>query len=152
MILPAQSRAARALLNWSQPELAQASGVSVSTIRDFETGKRSPIGSNLAALNRALERAGIEFLPAGARLPSLIVNVDPPESIDCLPDSEERRAFELETHEIAVERAMGEVKPRSFDGVAVQKKSYIPVILDERVKRPWTPPLPSKNKPDEGGG
>jgi transcriptional regulator with XRE-family HTH domain len=62
MISPAQSRAARALLNWSQPDLVHASGVSVSTIRDFENGKRSPIGANLAALQRAFEVAGVIFI------------------------------------------------------------------------------------------
>jgi len=65
MLTPAQSRAGRALINWSQPQLAEASGVSVSTIRDFETGKRSPIGNNLAALQRALEAAGVEFTNGG---------------------------------------------------------------------------------------
>ena len=65
MISPAQSRAARALLNWSQPQLAEASRVSVSTIRDFETGKRSPIDNNLAAIRAALEAAGVVFLDAG---------------------------------------------------------------------------------------
>src|ERR1700730_6616817 len=61
MITPAQSRAARALLNWSQPQLAGLSGTSVSTIRDFETGKRTPIANNLAAIQRALEDGGVEF-------------------------------------------------------------------------------------------
>ena len=59
MLTPAQSRAARALINWSQPKLAMASGVSVSTIRDFETGKRQPIGNNLIAIQNALEAAGV---------------------------------------------------------------------------------------------
>lgn len=61
MITPAQSRAARALINWSQPQLAEASGTGVSTIRDFETGKRTPIANNLAAIRAALESAGIVF-------------------------------------------------------------------------------------------
>ncbi|WP_210010974.1 helix-turn-helix domain-containing protein [Neorhizobium galegae] len=64
-ITPAQSRAARALLNISQPELAALSGASVSTIRDFETGKRSPIANNLTAIKAALEAAGIAFLAEG---------------------------------------------------------------------------------------
>lgn len=61
-ITPAQSRAARALLNWSQPELAKASGTGLSTIRDFETGKRQPIANNLAAIRGGLEAAGVEFI------------------------------------------------------------------------------------------
>jgi len=73
MVTPAQSRAARALINWSQPQLAIASGVSVSTIRDFETGKRQPIGNNLSAIRNALEVAGVVFVAengegAGVRL------------------------------------------------------------------------------------
>jgi DNA-binding transcriptional regulator YiaG len=62
MLTPAQSRAARALLNWAQPQLATASGTSVSTIRDFETGKRTPIANNLAAILTAFETAGIVFI------------------------------------------------------------------------------------------
>lgn len=73
MITPAQSRAARALLNWSQPELATASAVSISTIRDFETGKRQPIINNLTAIRAALEAGGVIFIDqngngAGVRL------------------------------------------------------------------------------------
>lgn len=65
MLTPAQSRAARALINWSQPQLAEASGTGVSTIRDFETGKRTPIANNLAAIRAALEKAGVQFLDDG---------------------------------------------------------------------------------------
>lgn len=71
MITPAQSRAARALLNWSQPELADASGASVSTIRDFETGKRVPIANNLAALRSALEAAGVIFVAQNGEGPGV---------------------------------------------------------------------------------
>ncbi|PNG24173.1 transcriptional regulator [Methylocella silvestris] len=49
--------------NWSQPELATASGAGVSTIRDFETEKRTPIANNLSAIRAALEAAGVEFIP-----------------------------------------------------------------------------------------
>ncbi|WP_092236304.1 helix-turn-helix transcriptional regulator [Bradyrhizobium sp. Gha] len=59
---PDQSRAARGLLDWSQAELAARSNLSESTIRDFEKGRRVPSINNLAAVRRALEEAGVEFI------------------------------------------------------------------------------------------
>jgi transcriptional regulator with XRE-family HTH domain len=59
---PDQSRAARGLLDWSQAELAARSNLSESTIRDFEKGRRVPSINNLAAVRRALEVAGVEFI------------------------------------------------------------------------------------------
>ena len=71
MLTPAQCRAARALINWSQTQLAQASGAGVSTIRDFETGKRSPIANNLAAIRAALEAAGVIFVAENGEGPGV---------------------------------------------------------------------------------
>jgi transcriptional regulator with XRE-family HTH domain len=73
MFTPNLSRAARSLLDWSQTDLATQAGVSLSTVRDFETGKRTPIANNLAAMQKALSEAGVEFIPengggAGVRL------------------------------------------------------------------------------------
>lgn len=62
MITPEQSRAGRALIGWTQTELAAASNLSMSTIRDFERGQRVPTVNNLAAIRRALEEAGIVIL------------------------------------------------------------------------------------------
>lgn len=72
-ISPAQCRAARGLLEWSQDELAKAAGVGLSTVRDFEKGRRQPIANNMAAIRSALEKAGLDFIPengggAGVRL------------------------------------------------------------------------------------
>ena len=61
----AQIRAARGLLNWSQRQLAEAASVGLSTIADFERGKRTPIGNNLAAIRRVLEEAGVAFTNGG---------------------------------------------------------------------------------------
>jgi transcriptional regulator with XRE-family HTH domain len=58
-------RAARALIQWSQAELAEAAGVGVSTIADFEKGSRTPIANNLGPVRRAFEGAGVRFTPAG---------------------------------------------------------------------------------------
>lgn len=73
MIVPSQSRAARGLLEWSQQALASQANLSLSTIRDFEKGRRVPTVNNLAAIRRALEHAGVEFIAengggAGVRL------------------------------------------------------------------------------------
>ena len=65
MLPPAQSRAARALIGWSQTDLANASRVSISTIRDYETEKRQTIANNLAAIRAALEAAGVQFVEPG---------------------------------------------------------------------------------------
>ncbi len=72
---PAQSRAARGLVDWSQEQLARAAHLGLSTVRDFEKGRRVPTVNNLAAMRHALEAAGIEFIAengggAGVRLRS----------------------------------------------------------------------------------
>lgn len=59
---PAQCRAARGFLDISQDDLAKAASVGLSTVRDFEKGRRVPIGNNLAAMRVALEGRGILFL------------------------------------------------------------------------------------------
>src|ERR1700743_152574 len=70
-----QVRAARALLAWSQQELAKKAGVAASTVADFERGHRTPVPNNAEAMRTALERAGVSFLPGGAiigpQLPAL---------------------------------------------------------------------------------
>jgi hypothetical protein len=63
-ISSAQMRAARALLRWSALDLATASRVGVATIRRVEVvdGEIPVTLANEAALRRALEAAGIEFI------------------------------------------------------------------------------------------
>jgi ribosome-binding protein aMBF1 (putative translation factor) len=62
---PEQSRAARAWLDWSQDELAAKASVSLSTVRDFEKGRRVPIPNNLKAMEAVLETEGISFVDSG---------------------------------------------------------------------------------------
>jgi len=59
---PSQCRAARALLDWTQPQLAAAAGLGLSTVVDFEKERRSVSAEATAAMRTALEAAGIEFI------------------------------------------------------------------------------------------
>lgn len=59
---PEQCRAARGWLDLGQQELADAAGVSLSTVRDYEKGRRKPIAATLAAMKAALEAKGIVFV------------------------------------------------------------------------------------------
>lgn len=61
MITPAQCRAARALLDWSQQDLAKAAHLGLSTIRDFEKSRRVPTHNNLRGIKLALEEGGVEI-------------------------------------------------------------------------------------------
>jgi transcriptional regulator with XRE-family HTH domain len=72
-IVPSQSRAARALLNWSRSKLATVSGVPSRTVADFELENTAPRASTTTTIRTALEAAGVEFIEengggAGVRL------------------------------------------------------------------------------------
>lgn len=63
---PRRVKAARALLAWSQQDLAKAANVATSTVADFERGHRKPLVNSAQAIRDALESQGISFLPTGA--------------------------------------------------------------------------------------
>jgi transcriptional regulator with XRE-family HTH domain len=62
---PAQCRAARGLLRWTQDDLATAAAVSSVTVRNFENEKSTPQRASLAMMQRAFEDAGVEFTNGG---------------------------------------------------------------------------------------
>lgn len=73
MSLTAQLRAARALIDWTQADLAAAAGVSTVSVKNIEKGTTEPRVGTLRSMIRALEEAGVVFLPengggAGVRL------------------------------------------------------------------------------------
>ncbi|MGB8841311.1 MAG: transcriptional regulator [Aliidongia sp.] len=71
MITPAQCRAARSLIRWSQDDLAANSEVGVAAIRTFEAESASPRRATVAALQRALEAAGIIFIAENGEGPGV---------------------------------------------------------------------------------
>jgi len=91
VITPAQIRGGRALLDWSQEQLAKAAGMSLSTIRDYEKERRGwhaderdragQAVSGLEVIRRTLENADVRFLPSegdygpGVRVIAKVPNV-----------------------------------------------------------------------------
>ena len=61
----AQIRAARALLGWNQTELAAASGISVSSVKNLEGGMTEPNPRTIIALRKAFKVAGVILLGPG---------------------------------------------------------------------------------------
>jgi ribosome-binding protein aMBF1 (putative translation factor) len=64
-ITPAQCRAARALLGITQSELAEAAGLGLSTVVDFEKERRRVSDQAVKAMHDALKGAGIAFNGGG---------------------------------------------------------------------------------------
>jgi len=57
-----QVKAARALLGWSQKDLAAHSGVSLSTLNRLERGEGDPSISSLRLVYKSFEHWGIRFI------------------------------------------------------------------------------------------
>ena len=75
-----QIRAARALLRWDQATLAKAASVSVETIKRLERIDGPLLATKMAtieALRRALEDAGVEFIPAHGGGPGVRLKARP---------------------------------------------------------------------------
>jgi transcriptional regulator with XRE-family HTH domain len=64
MLTPAQLRAARGLVGWTQADLAEASGIHRNSIDSFEREASDPKRSTLLALESALKKAGVVFIDA----------------------------------------------------------------------------------------
>ncbi len=78
MIRPAQIRAARSLLGISQNQLSEMAHVGISTVKRIELAPEI-IGTvrTLNKLQEALEKAGIEFIPAeGGKGPGVRLSQD----------------------------------------------------------------------------
>ncbi|WP_137128697.1 helix-turn-helix transcriptional regulator [Rhizobium sp. FY34] len=66
ILTPALCRAARGFLDWTQSDLAEQSGVSRSTIRDYEGSRHEVHRATEAQLRQSFERAGLTFMRSDA--------------------------------------------------------------------------------------
>ncbi len=62
MITIEQIKAARALLNLKQSDVAKVAGISLTSLNNIERGVTSPRIATLKVIQKALENAGVEFI------------------------------------------------------------------------------------------
>ena len=63
LIFPAQMRAARGLLGWSQTKLGAEAGMSLATVKRYETAAGAKVSDDaVEKLRTALELAGVQFI------------------------------------------------------------------------------------------
>lgn len=61
-ISPKQVAGARAMIGWTQIDLASRAGVGRSTVKEYEAGNITPHPHNLAKIQKAIEGAGVHPL------------------------------------------------------------------------------------------
>lgn len=100
-ITPAQCRMARAMLNWTQPELAERCGLNTQTVSNFERDGARPEIRTLQKICSVFEMAGVRFLEDGG--------VSPQKSILTLLQGEDANARLLDDIYHSMKDTGGEV-------------------------------------------
>ena len=67
MLTKEQVKAGRAILDWSQGELAQKADVSIEAVKSFERDESRSRPSTVESIREALEEGGIDFIRDGVR-------------------------------------------------------------------------------------
>lgn len=70
-LTPAQCRAARALVEMTQPALAAKAQLGLSTIVDFERTRRPVSSTAIKEIKKALESAGVVFIKENGEGPGV---------------------------------------------------------------------------------
>lgn len=99
-----QIRAARALLNWSQVDLARAADIATSSIKNVENETATARKETIAQIAEAFDLNGIEFTPGnGVRFKSEIVAVyDGKRATGALLDSIQKHAPASPDREVCI--------------------------------------------------
>lgn len=82
---PKLCSAARALLGWSQDDLAERSGIARRTISDLERHRRIPHPRLLREITETFLKSGVSFR-SSPDTATLLIEVDEPTMIDRLND------------------------------------------------------------------
>lgn len=85
MITIGQIKAARALLNWSQDDLARAAGISLPALGNLERNATQPRLRTAQAIEKALTDGGVEFIEGpGVRLQQDVLKINMLEGKDAI--------------------------------------------------------------------
>jgi transcriptional regulator with XRE-family HTH domain len=77
-VTSAQVRMARAALNWTVRDLAEATGLHRNTITNFEVGRYAGNQESISVIEKVLRDAGVEFIAENGKGPG--VRLSKPES------------------------------------------------------------------------
>lgn len=146
---PTQVKAARGFLGWTQEQLAENSGVSMSTIRSFESGF-TPRASTIDQLRRTFEKFGVEFTDDEGIRPRKegILIYQGPDSCDRLFDDITQTVKELNcdvlaflrTHEVR-SQPCGLTPKSNFERLrSIQEIADIKCLLADMPKPPFVMP------------
>jgi transcriptional regulator with XRE-family HTH domain len=69
---------ARAALNWTVRDLAEATGLHRNTITNIEVGRYAGDSASLATIRRTLNKAGVEFIEENGGGPGVRLRKLPP--------------------------------------------------------------------------
>lgn len=119
MLECSQIRAARALLNWSQSDLAKAAQMANSSIKNIENENTTARRETLVQIRDAFESNGVEFLPgSGVKLKSDVVTiVNGKAATAALFDSIYTTAHASPDREVLV-LGLDEAQAAQYDGLA----------------------------------
>lgn len=120
-----QIRAARALLNWSQSDLAKAAQMANSSIKNVENENTSARRETILQIKDALESNGIEFLPgSGVKLKTdVVTTIDGKAATSALFESLYTTAHASDDREILV-LGLDEAFAVQYDGLTRVEQHY----------------------------
>jgi transcriptional regulator with XRE-family HTH domain len=134
MITIEQCRAARGLLDWTQQDLAEASGLSKTAINNFEKGHSDIKAESLKALRMAFEACDVEFIGRDGirRRTETLRMLRGPDCLEHLLD-DIHESLKRDSGELLISHAGGHGLPRDIKTLTEHMLRIKKTGLDEKI-------------------